>query len=121
MDLYNRTSDKDCDVESIMKELNILDKEITQSMIRYEKQCCAKKDLAIWTPELRQSNLLIQYWNVKIKAARKGINIKSRLKRILEKMWNSTKQKIYDHKGSMKQAFDETIKNHDIILSKTSS
>jgi hypothetical protein len=87
-------------------------------MLRYEKKCCSKKDPAIWTPELRQSNLIIQYWNVSIKAKRKNINIKSRLKRITGKMWDRTKQQILNNTKSLTQALNEALINHEKLLAK---
>jgi hypothetical protein len=57
-------------IEEIDKQLNTLDTIITESMLLAEKRNCKRKQRALFSPELKQSNLLIQYWNILCKAER---------------------------------------------------
>jgi hypothetical protein len=114
--LYNKSKEQNADTEMIMTEINKLDEMITASMIRIEQKTCAKKDPAIWSPSLRQSNLTIQYWNVLIKGHRNQINVKTRIQRIINKMTEETKQHLRTHKGSMKLALKNALKNHSRLV-----
>jgi hypothetical protein len=42
-----------------------MDELITKAMIRSEKETCKKKDAVLWTPDIQQSNLIVQYWNIR--------------------------------------------------------
>jgi hypothetical protein len=46
----------------LTKQLDIIDKLVTSTMMRAEKTQCKKSDPVYWSPALVQSNLRIQYW-----------------------------------------------------------
>jgi hypothetical protein len=52
--------------ETATAELNKLDETITKAMIRSEKLNCKKKGKELWTPEIQQSNLRIQYYHIRL-------------------------------------------------------
>jgi hypothetical protein len=114
--LLDETYDEHNEPERIMMELNKIDKEITTTMLRAEKKCCSKKDKALWTPELRQSNLLIQFWNIKLKAKRQGISVQRRLNKIRNLMTKATIKIIDNNKLSLNKAMTEALSNHAIML-----
>jgi hypothetical protein len=75
-DINNEDENKKLDmVEKIIK----LDKIITDLMLMTDRRCCKPKEISLWTPELYQSNLLIQYFNISSKSEKQQINLKHRL------------------------------------------
>jgi hypothetical protein len=85
-------------------------------MINAENYTVSVKDLALWSPILAQSNLLIQFWNITIKGARQHINVSKRLKLITNKMTTETRQKIQNTSGSASRAMRKAIKNHNLLV-----
>jgi hypothetical protein len=70
--------------EAAIKQLNMLDRSVTNAMLKIEKQTCKKKEPVLWTPEIRQSNLRLKYWNISIESTKQRIDADERLKHILE-------------------------------------
>jgi hypothetical protein len=56
------------DLNEAIKDVNKLDELLTLAMVRIERQTCKKKDPVLWTPAIKQTNLIIQYWNIKLKS-----------------------------------------------------
>jgi hypothetical protein len=63
----------------------IMDEFITTTMLNAEKRCCKKKNPVLWTPEVFQSNLRVQYYNTHLKSERQRIYANVRLKDIIKK------------------------------------
>lgn len=58
--------------DSLIKKINTIDILITEVRLKSEKVNCRLKDNnTLWTPELLQSNLRIQYWNISLKSKNK--------------------------------------------------
>jgi hypothetical protein len=107
---------KEEDKEAVMFLINRLDEHITKLMINAEENTVSIKDLALWSPILAQSNLVIQYWNITIKGARQYTNVSKRLKSITNKMTPETRQKIQQTSGSATRAMRKAIKNHNLLV-----
>jgi hypothetical protein len=73
------------DKDALMNRINIIDKTITEQMLNAEKTTCSKKDAALWSPALYQSNLRIQYLIVWIRSRRQRTCVLYKLNKIWEK------------------------------------
>jgi hypothetical protein len=102
----------------ITKSLVLLQKkDITRDIANSpENNTVSVKDLALWSPILAQSNLIIQFWNITIKVARQHTNVSKRLKLITNKMTTETRQKIQNTSGSATRAMRKAIKNHNLLV-----
>jgi Reverse transcriptase (RNA-dependent DNA polymerase) len=92
-----------------------MDKKITQIMLTSEKNNCSKKDQTMWTPEIKQSNLRIQYWNIKKKAAKQHICVTTRLQIIKGQMDQESLASVENNKRSLSAAYNNEIKQHKIL------
>jgi hypothetical protein len=63
------------DNTQLLNKAEKLDNMITEFMLLAKRNCCKRKDVALWTPELHLSNLVIQYKNLQIKSTKHNINI----------------------------------------------
>jgi hypothetical protein len=63
--LYTDVTNNTINERTAFDQLNKMDKKITQIMLTSEIDNCSKKDQTMWTPAIKQSNLRIQYWNIK--------------------------------------------------------
>ena len=104
------------DKESILKEVDNLDKLITQLMLFAERKCCKKKERALWSPTLQQSNLIIQYWNIMTKSKRQGIRVDHRLNHIKGRMNQASRENINNTTTTAKVALKEAIAKHKELL-----
>jgi hypothetical protein len=102
--------------EALINELNILDKLITELMLYAERKCCKRKERALWSPALQQSNLRIQYWNVVTKSKRQGIRSDHRLNHIKGRMTTEIRQEINSTNISPKAALKQAILKHKELL-----
>jgi hypothetical protein len=102
--------------ELILQQINDLDNLITRLMLYSEKKCCKKKERALWSPTLQQSNLTIQYWNVLTKCRRQGIRADHRINHIKGRMLQSIRDIIDSTNLLPKQALKAAIKHHKEIL-----
>jgi hypothetical protein len=96
--------------------MNKLDELITTIMLTSERKCCKRKENKLWTPELQQSNLTIQYWNVMNKSLRQGITAIHRLQQIFEKMNPKTQAVIRDNTKTPSAALRRAIRDHRHIM-----
>jgi hypothetical protein len=110
------TSNDEEDKQAIGYLINLLDEHITKLMISAEDNTVCVKDLALWSPILAQSNLVIQFWNITIKGARQHTNVSKRLKSITDKMNTATKTQIQQTSGSATRAMRKAIKNHNNLV-----
>jgi hypothetical protein len=106
----------DTDKETLTGILNNIDETITKLMLSAEDNSVSIKDLALWSPILAQSNLIIQFWIITIKGARQHSNVKKRLKSITDKMSEETRRSIQTTSGSATRALRKAIKNHNILV-----
>jgi hypothetical protein len=83
--LYNLSKQSDANFDSIMITLNEIDGIITTLILKAETNTCSMKDRVYWSPEIHQSNLIIQYWNIFNKSIRQQINCIKRLRNIWKK------------------------------------
>jgi ribonuclease HI len=93
-------------------EAEKLDKLITEFMLLAEKRCCKRKDVALWTPELHQSNLVIQYINLQMKSSKHNINIDHRLQYVKHLMTQTTINRMENLKGTNDKKLQQAIKHH---------
>jgi hypothetical protein len=111
-----KTQNTEEDKEAIQYLSNLLDEHITKLMISAEDNTVSVKDLALWSPILAQSNLVIQYWNIVIKGARQHTNVTKRLRAITGKMNEATRTQIQRTSGSATKATRKAIKNHNRLV-----
>jgi Reverse transcriptase (RNA-dependent DNA polymerase) len=106
------------DKDELMNRINVIDKTVTEQMLSAEKQTCSKKDAALWSPDLYQSNLRIQYLIVWIRSRRQGTCALSKLNKIWEKMNLDSRNKIRNGTNTLKTRLKHEIQEHRIILLK---
>jgi hypothetical protein len=106
------------DKSNMIKQLDILDKIITTTMLRAERTQCKKRDPAYWSPALVQSNLRIQYWVVLNKARRQRTDPTKRLQDIHDKMTDESIERIRNTTVTVKSALRKAIKEHGKLLKK---
>jgi hypothetical protein len=82
--LYKAACERTMSADDTMTQLNKYDDIITTAMLKYEKCTCSMKDKAYWSPELEQSNLLIQFWNVLYKSICQQTDVSKRLNTICQ-------------------------------------
>jgi Reverse transcriptase (RNA-dependent DNA polymerase) len=102
--------------EHVMEEINKIDKIITEAMLCAEKRNCKKKLHALWSPKLYQSQLLVQFWNIKKKSSRQQIDSTTRLEQIQRNMKEETIISIKENTKSISKAFDAALKHHIELL-----
>jgi bifunctional N-acetylglucosamine-1-phosphate-uridyltransferase/glucosamine-1-phosphate-acetyltransferase GlmU-like protein len=88
---------------------------LTKAMIRIERLTCKKMDLVLWTPELKQSNLIIQFFNIRLKAKRNKVNADNQIQQIISQTDTATKQKIKTKKVSFTRALEEALAEHQTL------
>jgi hypothetical protein len=71
-----------------------MDSLINNSNAKIRSRELYKKDGTLWTPEIQQSNLQIQYYNVKIKFIQQQIDSTARIDDITSRMTKEIKQSI---------------------------
>jgi hypothetical protein len=101
------------DSENMSYQINVMDEFITSAMINAEKKCCKKKDPVLWTPEVYQSNLRVQYYNTRVKSERHRIYANTRLKDIIKKMDDNSKTILRNNKKHHEAALKQAIKDHN--------
>jgi hypothetical protein len=104
------------DLQTAFTKVDKIDKQITETMLRAEKEKCSKKDQALWTPSIQQSNYRIQYWNIKLKATRQHICCTKRLNYIKGKFNYESYtiiEKIEKSNASLSTALRKEIKEHN--------
>jgi hypothetical protein len=52
-----------------------MDKIVSDGMLNAERTQCKKKDPVMWTPQIQQSNLQVQYWNIRLKSTRQKLDL----------------------------------------------
>jgi hypothetical protein len=80
-----------------------LDQIITNSMLIAESKCCKRKVITLWTTEMYQANLAIQYLNIQHKKKNSHISIDHRLSYLKSKMTNKTFQLMQSYEGTSRQ------------------
>jgi hypothetical protein len=71
--------------EAAIKQLDGIDESVTNAMIKIERKSCKKKEPVLWTPKVRQLNLRLQYWSMRVKSSKQRIDADQRLRNLLEK------------------------------------
>jgi hypothetical protein len=115
-DLYKAACDNTMSKSTIMQELNICDDIITTAMLKYEKSTCSMKDRAYWSPELEQSNLLIQFWNILHKSIQQQVDASKRLHSICQYLDTATKLLICHWQCPVKTALRQALNSHKLLL-----
>jgi hypothetical protein len=69
-----------------------------------------KKERALWTLGLQQSNLRIQYWNLMIKSSRQRLSVKKGIKQITMRMNLECIKLIDNNKKSLTAAKANEVK-----------
>jgi hypothetical protein len=100
----------------IMEKLNKYDTIITDAMIKYEKSTCSEKDRAYWSPELEQSNLFVQFWNILYKSICQQFDASKRLEKICQHLDRSMKLLICDSTSPVKTALRNALKQHKELI-----
>jgi hypothetical protein len=101
------------DDNSILMKVNKLDNLITSIMLKSEKSNCKKKDNnTLWTPQIKQSDLRVQYWNIKLKTTRQRIVSNKRIKDILMKMDEDSFKIIKSNTKSLSGALKTALQDH---------
>jgi hypothetical protein len=72
----------------------------------------------MWTPTIQQSNLRVQYWNIRLKSTRQKIRADKRLKEIVLKMDTSSREMIRKRTKTLSATFKQALKEH-AALTKT--
>jgi hypothetical protein len=62
--LQNQVIEDEMELGEAIQQLNKMDAMLTSALIQIAKQTCQKKDAVLWTPEIRQTNLRVQYLNI---------------------------------------------------------
>jgi hypothetical protein len=90
-----------------------LDKIFTQSVLVAERQCCKKKEVALWSPTLHQSTLIVQYHNLKMKVQKHKINMNHQLIHIRRLLSSSTIEQMVSFNGTDKEKLKQAYNNHE--------
>jgi hypothetical protein len=115
------SSQPGADITLLAARLNDIDDTITKLMLQAEKKTCKKRHMALWTPQLEQSHLIIQYWCLQIKSFRQHSDIAHRLHHIWQRMTPDTHTVIHQNTLSSTAAFKKAVVNHRLILKKFGS
>jgi hypothetical protein len=118
--LHKVEHDKTLNKDKILEEIYKIDTIITESMLLSEKQNCKLKSTALWTPELYQCNLLIQYVNLLHKSKKQKINISHRLDYLYGKMTEQTKHQLETFKENTENMRQQAIRQYNKIVNDTS-
>jgi hypothetical protein len=113
--LYTDVTNKTTNETSALDQLDKIDNKITQILLTAEKDNCSKKDQTIWTPEIKQSNLRLQYWNIKKKGPKQHICVTTRLQLIKQQMDQTSLHAVKMNTESMIAVYDYEIKQHKIL------
>jgi hypothetical protein len=98
---------------SILSRVDIIDKLVTEIMCKSEKTNCKKKDNnALWTPEIGQSNLRVQYWNIRYKSSKQRIDSHSRIQQIMKNMDENSFNILKNNTKSLKSALRKALIDH---------
>lgn len=84
--LYEQATFPMANEQLFISELNALDREVTNIMIKAEKTQCSKKPPFKWSPAVHQASLLIKYWSIKQNSDRKGTDRKQQLQDIYQQL-----------------------------------
>jgi hypothetical protein len=114
--LYQSSIDNSSTKEEIMRQLNDYDNLLTVAMLTYEKATCSMKDTAYWSPELEQSNLLIQFWNILHKSICQQVDASRRLENICKHLDYAAKVLICESNCPVKTALRRALKAHKQLL-----
>jgi hypothetical protein len=88
-----------------MIQICTIDTLITEVLLKSEKVNCKLKDNnTLWTPELFQSNLRVQYWNIRLKSTKQKLNANKRIQQIVSKMDKDSYKMICRNSQSLKGA-----------------
>jgi hypothetical protein len=98
--------------DDIMKQLNDLDKLITESMITSEKSTCCLKDRVLWSPEIEQANFICQYWCVLFRSKIPNIDASKQIDSILDKLDEEFKLSIIDNNIAIHSALKLCLQKH---------
>jgi hypothetical protein len=101
--------------ELLLYQLNHMDKFITTTMLNSEIKCCKKKDPVLWTPAVYQSNLRVQYYNIRLKSERHRIYANERIKDIIRNMDDESKTLLRKNNKNMESSFHQAIRDHNKI------
>jgi hypothetical protein len=85
-------------------------------MLKYEKCTCSMKDRAYWSPELEQSNLLIQFWNILHKSIFQQTDVSKRLNTICQHLNEAKKILICETTCPVKTALKRALQDHKTIV-----
>jgi hypothetical protein len=80
------------DKNQLLYQLSEMDLFVTATMLNAEKKHCKKKDPVLWTPDIYQSNLRVQYYNIRLKSECHRIYARKRLKQIVSNMDDNSKK-----------------------------
>jgi Reverse transcriptase (RNA-dependent DNA polymerase) len=105
-------------MNKILNRLNIIDTQITNSMLHAERKKCSKKYNAPYSPKLYQSHLHVSYWNIRIKSARQHIDSTPRLNEILGEMDQEGQTTIRTYNLTLSKAMDNALEQHKTLLAK---
>jgi hypothetical protein len=115
-DLYNKANDATACKQDMMRQLNEIDASITQAMIKYEKSTCSLKDRVLWSPEIEQSNLMVQFWNVLHKSICQQTDVSKRLHTICQHLDNAMKLLICNTQCPVKTALRNALARHKELV-----
>jgi hypothetical protein len=70
----------------------------------------------MWTPTVQQSNLRVQYWNIRLKSTRQKIRAHQRLRDIMAKMDNVSRGMIRKRTKTISATLQQALKEHADIV-----
>jgi hypothetical protein len=115
-DLHKAACENTMSKDSIMIKLNTYDNIITNAMLKYDLSTCSMKDHAYWSPELEQSNLLIQFWNILHKSIKHQVDASKRLNMICKYLDTATKLLICHSQCPVKTALRQALNSHKNLV-----
>jgi hypothetical protein len=96
--------------EEAVEKLNAYDNTVTLIMLRSEQKNCKKKGKELWTPEIQQSNLRIQYYHIHLLSERQRIWSGKRLDDIKSRMDTESINMIESNKKTLEGSTTSSIK-----------
>lgn len=114
------------DITTFLKDLNALDREVTNIMLESERTQCIKKPPFRWSPAIHQSSLIIKYWQLVQSSDRHHRDRKQQKQEIFDQLSEENQKAISDilldnntsstyrlHRAKIdKQRLQLTQKNH---------
>jgi hypothetical protein len=76
---------------------------------------CKRKDTVLWTPIIQQSNLRVQYWNIRFKSSKQRIDANKPIRQIIPKMDINSIQLLHENKRSVANALTKATEDHEIL------